>query len=196
MPKGQESKKDRKKAAEAEAEARRLQAEEDASWEPDNKKDKKAKNKQSQGEDRKAQQAQKALDKKRLEEEEAESLKNIKGKGGPSDRLTRAQIEENMRKMEAKSGKNKGNVQVQRFDTVNTNRLMDADSATGVDDALKLMASMNTDDNANLKEAHKAFEERMIPALKEQSPGLKMSQYKDMCWKLWQKSPENPMNNK
>ena len=28
-------------------------------------------------------------------------------------------------RMEAKSGKNKGNVQVQRFDTVNTNRLMD-----------------------------------------------------------------------
>jgi hypothetical protein len=26
------------------------------------------------------------------------------------------------------------------------------------------------------------------------NPNLKMSQYKEIVWKSWQKSPENPMN--
>ena len=40
--------------------------------------------------------------------------------------------------------------------------------------------------------AFAAYSERMIAELKEEKPGLKQSQYKDMVWKLWQKAPENP----
>jgi len=35
-----------------------------------------------------------------------------------------------------------------------------------------------------LKATWKAFEERQLPILKEEKPGLKMSQYKDMLWKV------------
>ncbi|PNH11365.1 Coiled-coil domain-containing protein 124 [Tetrabaena socialis] len=42
--------------------------------------------------------------------------------------------------------------------------------------------------------AWKAYEERTLAVLKQEKPGLKMSQYKDMMWKTWQKSPDNPIN--
>ena len=48
--------------------------------------------------------------------------------------------------------------------------------------------------SANRKAAHLAFEDRVLPQLKDEFPGLKMSQYKDKCFKLWEKSPENPKN--
>ncbi|XP_050378461.1 uncharacterized protein LOC126795737 [Argentina anserina] len=39
-----------------------------------------------------------------------------------------------------------------------------------------------------------AFEEAELPRLKEEKPGLTHNQYKDMIWKLWKKSPDNPLN--
>ena len=44
------------------------------------------------------------------------------------------------------------------------------------------------------KAAFEAFQERELPVLKEDKPGLKQSQYKDMLWKAWQKAPDNPFN--
>lgn len=46
-----------------------------------------------------------------------------------------------------------------------------------------------------MKAMHKAFEERMMPQMKQDYPGLKMSQYKEKIFALWKKSKENPMNN-
>ncbi|KAL9264340.1 Coiled-coil domain-containing protein [Drosera capensis] len=40
----------------------------------------------------------------------------------------------------------------------------------------------------------RAFEEAELPRLKEEKPGLTHTQYKDMIWKLWKKSPDNPLN--
>ncbi|KAL3813982.1 hypothetical protein ACJIZ3_015250 [Penstemon smallii] len=45
-----------------------------------------------------------------------------------------------------------------------------------------------------LKASFKAFEEAELPRLKEEKPGLTHNQYKDMVWKLWKKSPDNPLN--
>jgi hypothetical protein len=39
-----------------------------------------------------------------------------------------------------------------------------------------------------------AFEEAELAKLKEEKPGLTLHQYKDMIWKLWKKSPDNPLN--
>lgn len=44
------------------------------------------------------------------------------------------------------------------------------------------------------KAAYLAFEERELPILRAEKPGLKQSQYKEILFKMWQKSPENPMN--
>lgn len=35
---------------------------------------------------------------------------------------------------------------------------------------------------------------RELPEVKAQKPGLKAPQYKDMIWKKWLRSPENPLN--
>ncbi|KAK9677498.1 hypothetical protein RND81_11G147100 [Saponaria officinalis] len=45
-----------------------------------------------------------------------------------------------------------------------------------------------------LKASFKAFEEAELPRLKAEKPGLTHTQYKDMIWKLWKKSPDNPLN--
>ncbi|PPS11669.1 hypothetical protein GOBAR_AA08965 [Gossypium barbadense] len=45
-----------------------------------------------------------------------------------------------------------------------------------------------------LKASFKAFEEAELPRLKEEKPGLTHTQYKDLIWKLWKKSPDNPLN--
>lgn len=40
------------------------------------------------------------------------------------------------------------------------------------------------------------YHERELPALREQKPGLKAPQYKDIIWKKWLRAPENPLNQK
>ena len=43
-----------------------------------------------------------------------------------------------------------------------------------------------------MKAAHLAFEQRRLKELEFEKPGLKRSQYKEIIWKEWLKSPENP----
>ena len=44
------------------------------------------------------------------------------------------------------------------------------------------------------KAAFEAYQEREMPLVRQDKPGLKQSQYKEMIWKTWQKAPENPLN--
>lgn len=44
------------------------------------------------------------------------------------------------------------------------------------------------------KAAYAAWEERMMPQLREENPGLKRSQLKERLFDMWKKSPDNPMN--
>jgi hypothetical protein len=44
------------------------------------------------------------------------------------------------------------------------------------------------------KQLYKEFEQRMLPILKEDFPGLRLSQYQEKIFALWKKSPENPQN--
>eukprot|EP01112_Ceratiomyxa_fruticulosa_P011853 TRINITY_DN3257_c0_g2_i1.p1 TRINITY_DN3257_c0_g2~~TRINITY_DN3257_c0_g2_i1.p1 ORF type:complete len:227 (-),score=70.70 TRINITY_DN3257_c0_g2_i1:283-963(-) len=44
-----------------------------------------------------------------------------------------------------------------------------------------------------LKAAYLEYEARELPILKQENPGLKHSQLKELLWKQWQKSPENPL---
>ncbi|CAJ1972947.1 unnamed protein product [Sphenostylis stenocarpa] len=81
----------------------------------------------------------------------------------------------------------------------NTNRDDSIIEARTLDDAI---AQMTVVDNLppdrhperRLKASFKAFEEAELPKLKEEKPGLTHNQYKDLIWKLWKKSPDNPLN--
>ena len=41
--------------------------------------------------------------------------------------------------------------------------------------------------------AYTTFADRELARLKSEKPGLKLSQYKELLWRAWQKSPDNPM---
>ena len=89
------------------------------------------------------------------------------------------------------------------MDVQNTN-MEDKVEASGIDAAVEAMASLGVEGSGggpggppgtmNTKAAYAAFEEQELPKLKEDRPGLKMSQYKEALSKLWKKSPMNPQN--
>lgn len=83
-------------------------------------------------------------------------------------------------------------------------------AATGIDDALDLLEVVNAKtDKASVgqqaagierhperrfKAALEAYQERELPRLKDEHPGLRLQQYKDLLYKEFQKSPDNPFN--
>ncbi|KAG7453114.1 DUF1014-domain-containing protein [Guyanagaster necrorhizus] len=83
-------------------------------------------------------------------------------------------------------------------------------SATGIDNALDLLevvtakmdkasvgqqaAGLERHPERRYKAAFEAYQERELPKLKEDHPGLRLQQYKDLLHKQFQKSPENPFN--
>jgi len=89
-------------------------------------------------------------------------------------------------------------------------QLQESFSATGIDDALDLMEVVNAKtDKAStgaaaaglerhperrFKAALEAYTERELPTLKEEHPGLRLNQYKELLYKQFQKSPDNPFN--
>ncbi|XP_016492987.1 uncharacterized protein LOC107812406 isoform X1 [Nicotiana tabacum] len=81
----------------------------------------------------------------------------------------------------------------------NRNRDDSIIEASTVDDAIASLAisdSLPPDRHPEkrLRAAFKAFEEAELRVLKEEKPGLTHTQYKDLIWKLWKKSPDNPLN--
>lgn len=76
--------------------------------------------------------------------------------------------------------------------------------ASNIDDALLIMesssGSLNTVSGIDrhperrMKAAYAAFEEKQLPILKKENPTLRLSQLKEILYKMWQKSPENPFN--
>ncbi|KAF0360973.1 DUF1014-domain-containing protein [Gigaspora margarita] len=87
-------------------------------------------------------------------------------------------------------------------------------SASNIDDALDLMTVVTNPSAAvgngpgqsggalniekhpekRFKAALAAYEEREMPKVKEEYPGLRYTQYREMIYKNFQKSPENPFN--
>ena len=63
-------------------------------------------------------------------------------------------------------------------------------------DAFKIDSGPDAHPEKKMKALHKAFEERMMPQMKEDFPGMKLSQYKDKIFEMWKKDPSNPMNAK
>jgi hypothetical protein len=73
--------------------------------------------------------------------------------------------------------------------------MMSENQATGIDGALSsLNVSAGPQTAPKAKALFKAFEERMLPEVKADYPGLKLSQYKEKVFQMWKKSPENPAN--
>eukprot|EP00930_Biecheleria_cincta_P091181 TRINITY_DN8067_c0_g1_i3.p1 TRINITY_DN8067_c0_g1~~TRINITY_DN8067_c0_g1_i3.p1 ORF type:complete len:206 (-),score=67.10 TRINITY_DN8067_c0_g1_i3:272-889(-) len=80
----------------------------------------------------------------------------------------------------------------------NRNREMDVADASGVEAALAALQRCGSKGgDATAKAAAKGygdFEERMLVELRQEKPGLKLSQLKEHVAKAWARSPENPKN--
>jgi len=89
-------------------------------------------------------------------------------------------------------------------------KLQESFSATGIDDAIDLMeivtaktdkastgaaaAGLERHPERRFKAALEAYTERELPQLKQDHPGLRLNQYKELLYKQFQKSPDNPFN--
>ncbi|KAI9462540.1 DUF1014-domain-containing protein [Russula earlei] len=83
-------------------------------------------------------------------------------------------------------------------------------SATGIDNALDLLevvtakmdkasvgnqaATIEKHPERRFKAAFNAYVDRELPNIRAEQPGLRLQQYKDLLFKQFQKSPENPFN--
>jgi len=83
-------------------------------------------------------------------------------------------------------------------------------AATGIDNALDLLevvtakmdkasvgqqaANIERHPERRFKPAFEAYLEREVPNIKKEQPGLRLQQYRDLLYKQFQKSPENPFN--
>eukprot|EP00873_Tetraselmis_striata_P022744 jgi/Tetstr1/443008/TSEL_031068.t1 len=207
---------DRKAAQKEEKGARQAKQEEDTYWaEAGAGAKSKAQKKKEEADQRAAEAAKKKREAKLLAEAEEKALaKSAAGKAAAAkDKMTafeRSKIkmtDQQVAAREAKEREMAGKRQVSeedyarqmRLDEANTNRNEDEIVATGVDQALNALtvgeaSSSDIHPEKRVKAAFAAYHEANLPQLKAEKPGLRANQYRDMLWKQFQKSPENPMN--
>ena len=130
---------------------------------------------------------------------------DLGGKIGKQTQVTQAQIQadrhremeqlkEQAKRLEMKSKKLS---QVDELLDENPNHLLRVKanegelSARNVEDATLLLGGSL---ESKWKMTYSEFEAREMPSLKAENPGMKHSQLKQMVWKEWQRSPENPVN--
>ncbi|KAG6551630.1 hypothetical protein Mapa_006709 [Marchantia paleacea] len=208
----------RKAAAEAEKKEKDQKMKEEKFWsEAEGQKSKAAKKKEEEAE-RKAEAAAKRAEAKKLaEQEQAEienSLKRVDKKairvGVPVPKVTAAELAK-YKEQEAKELQATAQAAKKReartanedeyeklIDFENTNRDDTLVDAHDLESALaQIVVTDPTADRhpeRRLKASYKAFEEAELPKLKQEKPGMTHTQYKDMIWKMWKKSPDNPLN--
>lgn len=206
---------EREKKSSAKAEAARKA--EDAKWVDDGDKARKAREARLAERDAKADEAARKFKEKSdlLRAEEEEALKSGKNK-----KLSPTKVKQSDIRISALSGitidtkKSKAKKQVES-DLVhdqplvpNLNREASLEEArtgvkleagTGTVQAISALSAalgdikLDPHPEKRMKALHEAFEARRMQELQEEKPGLKRSQYKDMIFKEWLKSPENPM---
>ncbi|XP_055544902.1 coiled-coil domain-containing protein 124 [Wyeomyia smithii] len=193
-------------ARERKAEAKKVEKEkaakaaEDALWADDDKQLAKKK-KQKEDEDRKrAEQARKKAEAKALLEKELSSIQTAPKVS--IQKITRSQIEAEVEKrnraVEAINNPPKAVVPKVIPLEENLNRVMaDTEVAQTIDQALAVLSVEDGEDRhpeKRMKAAYKAYEDEQLPIMKQEYPSLKLSQLKQMIFKNWQKSPQNPLN--
>eukprot|EP00931_Biecheleriopsis_adriatica_P010168 TRINITY_DN111262_c0_g1_i1.p2 TRINITY_DN111262_c0_g1~~TRINITY_DN111262_c0_g1_i1.p2 ORF type:complete len:225 (+),score=73.56 TRINITY_DN111262_c0_g1_i1:71-676(+) len=195
---GDASAKDKKAASAKAKDDAAKKAAEDASWaETDKGNVKKA----GRAADAAAKADAKLAAKAELKElERAEDEANASAKGANKKqptKVTQAEIARRQALMAAMAGKPKAKV-TKKTETVdapkieaNTNRQQDVVDASGLDAAL---SALEGGGEKKSKMTYGEFEAREMEGIKQENPGLKMSQVKERCFKMWERSPDNPKN--
>ncbi|KAG5885752.1 hypothetical protein JTB14_033865 [Gonioctena quinquepunctata] len=111
--------------------------------------------------------------------------------------MTRAQISS---KIESETKKPENGIKTQLEFPLpdNVNRIQrEEEGASSVGEAIALLGKEKIVDKhpeRRMKAAYAAFENKRLEELKKDNNGLRLSQLKEMVFKEWQKSSENPLN--
>lgn len=134
----------------------------------------------------------------RKESEEAKRLERLARKR-ERELLEKVEMEQITGKKESSSSNNTTG----SYSPGPSSPLLTVYSASNIDDALELMEAATSRPGMDTVEKHperrmeaayKRFEEVELPILKQQNPGLRHSQLKERLFRMWKKSPDNPMN--
>uniref|UniRef100_A0A0E0PCL4 Coiled-coil domain-containing protein n=1 Tax=Oryza rufipogon TaxID=4529 RepID=A0A0E0PCL4_ORYRU len=221
-----EAARERRSVAEADRRDRVERAKEEEYWrEAEGPKSRAARRREEDAEKRAEAAARKAENRRLAEAEAASASASAPSKtaarkasrvGAPAPKVTEAELarrreDERLRlEREAEAAKKRAarTAEEEEYERVvlvaNTNRDDSIIEARSVDEAIARMSLVDSEGalpadkhpERRLKASFKAFEEAELPKLKEEKPGLTLNQYKDMIWKLWKKSPDNPLNQR
>lgn len=174
-----------------------------AKWADDDKTLAKKQEKKLEEERKKAEQLRKKQETKDLLEEEVNSIR-VTGKLSAA-KITRAQVQEEHEKRN-KNIENINNPQkpisvITKLAPLeeNLNRQMfEVEVAETIEQAIAVLAVKESDEDKHpekrMKALYRKYEDAQLPKIKVENPSLKLSQLKQIIFKNWQKSPENPLN--
>ncbi|EOA95176.1 Coiled-coil domain-containing protein 124, partial [Anas platyrhynchos] len=196
----------RKAEAKAAADAKRQQELEDAYWKDEDKHVMRKEQRKEEREKRRLEQLERKKELQRLLEEEDSKLKGKSPKQVAPGKVTRAQIEESIRKDQQQKEntdtveKEKTHLEVPLEENINR-RVPEEGTveARTIEDAIAVLSVANELDRhpeRRMKAAFTAFEELNLPRLKQENPNMRLSQLKQLLKKEWMKSPDNPMNQR
>ncbi|PWA53878.1 hypothetical protein CTI12_AA440940 [Artemisia annua] len=191
----------RKSATESERKEQQAREKDDQYWQQAEGAKSRAAKKREEESEKKAEAAARKAEARRLaelEEQELEkSLKKADKKANrvsiPVPKVTEAELKRMSRVSKEEEYEKMVNVE-------NRNRDDSFIEARSVEEAIAQMSiaadalPVDKHPEKRLKASFKAFEEAELPKLKAEKPGLTHTQYKDMIWKIWKKSPDNPLN--
>lgn len=209
-----EAAKEKKASAKAEQSTKVAKAEDDAYWDEagDGKKGKAAAKKAEEAKRKEEAAAKKAEAKRLAEQEEAELAKQASKKLGKvaapkvTQHQLRLQSEAERKAQDAETEKQRAQRRREisedeyaRMVEVENRNKEDAGAvdARSVEAALSMLTTEEKEEKhpeKRAKAAWNAYYEAELPNLRAEKPGLKLQQYKDLLWKSWQKSPDNPFN--
>ncbi|XP_020817602.1 coiled-coil domain-containing protein 124 [Drosophila serrata] len=196
---------ERKEATKKATQDKKAKEAEDRLWRDDDKNLAKKQQRKDEEERKKAEAAKRKAEAKALLDQEMSSINTQRKQ--PLAKINRQQILEEMEKkqrvIEAINEANKPaatRVVVQsNVVEENLNRSMaDTDVATNIDEALVVLSVNDNEDDKHpekrMRAAYKTFEANNLPRIKAENPSLRMSQWKQLLMKEWNKSPDNPFN--
>lgn len=188
---------DKKKQINEEKELKEQQQLEDSLWVEDDRKILKRLQKKEAEEKKKQEQYKRRSETKALLENELVELTNKSLKIGNINvpKVTRAEISSNVVRKKLFEKETHLNSRLEE----NVNRIRSNENiARTVEHAISVLGTAENQSDKHPEKRQKAgyreFEERRLRQFKDDNPNLRISQMKQLIFKEWQKSAENPMN--
>ncbi|VDL69645.1 unnamed protein product [Nippostrongylus brasiliensis] len=198
---------ERKAEKKKDEQEKKQKAAEDAYWADDDKLVNRKLQRKDEEERKRAEALKRKEENRKLAEAEMATLAAKSGAPAPQ-KVTRAAIEQ---RKEAelrlqKEEEERLRLAAEKIEVVdkieeNVNQLeIGGEVARTVSEAIQVLGGdreeIDKHPEKRMKAAYLAFEEKMLPRLKQEHPTYRLSQLKQLLKKEWLKSPENPLNQK